>query len=98
MKKQILVTSQILNCGYGQGYSVREVIDKVKKISGIDFTAIATERRAGDPTAVIAANDRIIEVLGWQPRFNDLDTIVRTALDWEKKLAANLQPVTEFVS
>jgi UDP-glucose 4-epimerase len=90
--------SQILNCGYGQGYSVREVIDKVKEISGIDFTVIATERRAGDPASVIAANDRITEVLGWQPRFNDLDTIVRTALDWEKKLATNLQLVTEFVS
>ena len=78
--------SQILNCGYGQGYSVREVIEKVKEISGVDFTVIEAERRAGDPACVIAANERITKILGWQPRFNDLDTIVRTALDWEKKL------------
>lgn len=81
--------SQILNCGYGQGYSVREVIEKVKEISGVDFTVIESERRAGDPACVIAANDRITKTLGWQPRFNDLDTIVSTALNWEKKLAAN---------
>jgi UDP-glucose 4-epimerase len=91
-------SSQILNCGYGQGYSVREVIEKVKEISGVDFTAIEAERRAGDPACVIAANDRITEVLGWQPRFNDLETIVRTTLDWEKKLAANSQPVKALVS
>jgi len=78
--------SQILNCGYGQGYSVREVIEKVKQISGVDFTVIEAERRAGDPACVIAANERITKILGWQPRFNDLDPIVRTALDWEKKL------------
>lgn len=78
--------SQILNCGYGQGYSVREVIEKVKQISGVDFTVIEAERRAGDPACVIAASERITKILGWQPRFNDLDTIVRTALDWEKKL------------
>jgi UDP-glucose 4-epimerase len=89
--------SQILNCGYGQGYSVREVIEKVKEISGVDFTVIEAERRAGDPACVIAANDRITKVLGWKPRFNDLDTIVRTALDWEKKLAANSQPIKELV-
>jgi UDP-glucose 4-epimerase len=90
--------SQILNCGYGQGYSVREVIEKVKEISGVDFTVIEAERRAGDPACVIAANDRITKILGWKPRFNDLDTIVRTALDWEKKLAANSQQVKELVS
>ncbi|WP_309727971.1 UDP-glucose 4-epimerase GalE [Chamaesiphon sp. OTE_75_metabat_556] len=89
--------SQILNCGYGQGYSVREVIEKVKEISGVDFTVIEAERRAGDPACVIAANDRITKVLGWKPRFNDLDTIVRTALDWEKKLTANSQPIKELV-
>jgi UDP-glucose 4-epimerase len=93
-----LSVSQILNCGYGQGYSVREVIEKVKEISGVDFTVIEAERRAGDPACVIAANDLITKILGWQPRFNDLDTIVRTALDWEKKLAANSEPVKELVS
>jgi UDP-glucose 4-epimerase len=86
--------SQILNCGYGQGYSVREVIEKVKQISGVDFTVIEAERRAGDPACVIAANDRITEILGWKPRFNDLDTIVRTALDWERQLNDRLKAQT----
>lgn len=79
--------SQILNCGYGQGYSVRQVIDKVREISGVDFTVIEAERRAGDPACVISAADRITKILNWQPRYNDLDLIVRTALAWEKKLA-----------
>jgi UDP-glucose 4-epimerase len=90
--------SQILNCGYGQGYSVRQVIEKVKEISGVDFTTIEAERRAGDPACVIAAAERITTTLGWQPRFNDLDTIVRTALAWEKKLASHSLPVPELVS
>ena len=80
--------SQILNCGYGQGYSVRQVIEKVKEISGVDFTVIAAERRAGDPACVISAAERITQTLNWQPRYNDLDLIVRTALAWEQKLAA----------
>jgi UDP-glucose 4-epimerase len=79
-------TSQILNCGYGQGYSVREVIDKVKEVSGVDFKTIEAERRAGDPACVVAAADRITSVLGWQPRYNDLETIVTTALEWERQL------------
>jgi UDP-glucose 4-epimerase len=89
--------SQILNCGYGQGYSVRQVIEKVKQISGVDFTVIEAERRAGDPACVIAGADRITEILGWKPRFNDLDLIVRTALDWEKQLQARSIPVAELV-
>jgi UDP-glucose 4-epimerase len=79
-------SSQILNCGYGQGYSVRQVIEKVKQISGIDFTVIEAERRAGDPACVIAGADLITQTLGWKPRYNDLDLIVRTALAWEKEL------------
>jgi UDP-glucose 4-epimerase len=90
--------SQTLNCGYGQGYSVREVIEKVKEISGVDFTVIEAERRSGDPACVIAANDRITEILGWKPRYNDLDTIVRTALAWEKQLAANSELIKQLVS
>ena len=78
-------TSQILNCGYGQGYSVRQVIEKVKEVSGVDFTVIEAERRAGDPACVIAGAELITKTLNWQPRFNDLDLIVRTALAWEKK-------------
>ena len=79
--------SQILNCGYGQGYSVRQVLEKMKGISGVDFAVFATERRAGDPACVIASSDRIRQILGWQPKYNDLDVIVSTAFAWEKRLA-----------
>ncbi|KAM3098421.1 UDP-glucose 4-epimerase GalE [Phormidesmis sp. 146-12] len=75
--------SQVLNCGYGQGYSVRQVIDRVKAISGVDFSVIETDRRPGDPACVTACVDRIRQILNWQPRHYHLDTIVRTALYWE---------------
>jgi UDP-glucose 4-epimerase len=78
--------SQIFNCGYGQGYSVREVIDKVKEISGVDFPVLEIERRAGDPACVIACANKIRQILGWEPKFNSLDTMIGTALNWEKKL------------
>ena len=89
--------SQLLNCGYGQGYSVRQVIEKVKEISGNDFPVVENERRAGDPACVIAGAERITKILGWQPRYNDLDTIIRTALNWEKKLNAESQSVQQLV-
>lgn len=76
--------SQVLNCGYGRGFTVREVIDVVKDESGVDFPVQETGRRAGDPAALMADNTRIKGVLGWQPDFDDLNTIVRTALAWEK--------------
>ena len=75
--------SQILNCGYGQGYSVREVISRVKAISGVDFPVIETNHRPGDPACVTACADKISKVLGWQPKYNDLDKIVHTSLAWE---------------
>lgn len=77
--------SQILNCGYGKGYSVREVLSTVQKVSEINFPIIEAERRKGDPACVVACGDRIKEVLGWQPQYNSLETIVRSTLDWEKK-------------
>lgn len=83
---QTSTQSQILNCGYGQGYSVRQVIDKVKEISGVDFKVIETDRRRGDPACVVAAADKIQAILGWQPEHNSLDAIIQTALAWEKKL------------
>jgi UDP-glucose 4-epimerase len=79
--------SQILNCGYGRGYSVRQVLDRVKAISGVDFPVIETARRAGDPACVVAAAERIRKILGWQPQYDDLDIIISTALAWEKKLS-----------
>jgi UDP-glucose 4-epimerase len=78
--------SAVLNCGYGRGYSVREAIAKVKEISGVDFPVIETGRRIGDPACVIASSDRIREVLGWQPKYDNLDLIVKTTLAWESKL------------
>lgn len=80
--------SQIFNCGYGQGYSVRQVLDRMKEISGIDFPVLELDRREGDPACVIACGDRIRQMLGWQPKYNNLDVILSTALEWEKRLMA----------
>jgi UDP-glucose 4-epimerase len=77
-----------LNCGYGHGYSVREVLDAVEKASGDPLVIRQEPRRAGDPPILIAIADRIHDVLGWEPALDDLDTIVRTSLEWEKKIAA----------
>lgn len=78
-------TSQILNCGYGKGYSVKEVLLKIKEISGIDFTIIEAPRRQGDPACVVASANKIREVIGWQPQHDSLNEIVSSALAWEKK-------------
>jgi UDP-glucose 4-epimerase len=80
--------SVTLNCGYGRGFSVIEVIETVKRISGVDFKVEIAERRAGDPAQIVAASDRARAALKWQPQFDDLDTIVTHALAWERKLAA----------
>ena len=74
------------NCGYARGFSVSEVVDLVKQVSGVDFPVLITERRPGDPAAIVAANDRIRERLGWAPRHDDLREIVAQALRWEKRL------------
>ncbi|MCB1472829.1 MAG: UDP-glucose 4-epimerase GalE [Rhodobiaceae bacterium] len=76
-----------MNCGYGTGYSVLEVIDAVKRASGVDFEVRLGERRAGDPPALVAMASRIRETLGWQPQRADLDLIVTDALNWERKLS-----------
>ncbi|QPO11983.1 UDP-glucose 4-epimerase GalE [Thalassospira sp. A40-3] len=78
--------SDVMNCGYGRGFSVREVIGAVKKVSGVDFEVELADRRPGDPAALIAAADRIRQKLGWTPVHDDLDAIVRHALDWEQSL------------
>jgi len=75
--------SQILNCGYGSGFTVQEVIDMVKDKSGKDFPAEQVERRAGDPDALMADNTKIKKILGWKPDHDDLGVIVQSALDWE---------------
>jgi UDP-glucose 4-epimerase len=73
------------NCGYGKGFSVREVIETVKQVSGVDFPVQRSARRAGDPASLVADPTIAQQVLGWVPHYNDLPTIVRHALDWEKK-------------
>jgi UDP-glucose 4-epimerase len=76
------------NCGYGRGFSVFEVIDMVKKVSGKDFPVAIEARRAGDPAGLVADNARIRSTLNWVPQLDDLETIVRHALQWEDKLKA----------
>jgi UDP-glucose 4-epimerase len=78
--------STTLNCGYGHGYSVREVIAAVEKAHGTPLPVIEAERRAGDPPELIAVAERIRETLGWLPAYDDLDLIVRSALAWENRL------------
>ncbi len=80
-----------LNCGYGQGYSVKEVVAMVKKVSGVDFTVIETGRRAGDPPSLIADNSRIKSLLDWSPQNDDLELICRSAFEWERKWQARQQ-------
>ena len=77
--------SQVLNCGYGRGSSVREVIETVKKVTGVDFPVVETERREGDPAQLIADSSLIREKLGWEPKYDDLEQIVASAWSWEKK-------------
>lgn len=76
--------SRIFNCGYGHGYSVREVVAKVKKVTGVDFRVVETDRREGDPPALTADSTRIREELGWKPAHDDLGFIIKTAWKWEK--------------
>jgi UDP-glucose 4-epimerase len=80
--------SVTLNCGYGRGFSVLEVIDTVKRVAGADFKVEPGPRRPGDPAQIVAASDRARAILKWQPQFDDLSTIVSHALAWEKALAA----------
>lgn len=78
--------SIVLNCGYGHGYSVREVIKAVEKANGKPLKIIEEARRAGDPPALIAVADKIKSTLGWTPQYDDLDIIAETALAWERHL------------
>ena len=78
--------SVVLNCGYGHGYSVRELLSAVERISGQKLEIREEPRREGDPSILIARAARIRQVLGWKPRLDDLDAIVRSALAWERRL------------
>jgi UDP-glucose 4-epimerase len=78
--------SLTLNCGYGHGFSVLEVIDAVKRVSGVDFKVDIAPRRPGDPAQIVASSEKAREKLGWRPRHDELSTIVRDALAWEREL------------
>ena len=77
--------SEILNCGYGHGFSVKEVLNKVRQITGVNIKAEETPRRLGDPAIVMSKAEKIRKVLGWKPQYDDLDLIIRSAYEWEKK-------------
>ncbi len=79
-------TSDVFNCGYGRGYSVKQIVHVVKKVSGVDFAVNEVPRRAGDPAAIIARADKIRTTLGWIPKYDDVEVIVERALAWEKHL------------
>ncbi len=74
------------NCGYGHGYSVREVIEVARKVTGVDFPVAEAPRRAGDPPILVADSGKIRRTMNWIPRFDDLEYIVRTAWEWERTL------------
>lgn len=84
--------SDCFNVGTGKGYSVKEIIEAVKKVSGVDFKVEIGERRPGDPDAVWADNTKIKKVLGWEPKYSDLETIVKTAWNWHKSHPQGYSP------
>jgi UDP-glucose 4-epimerase len=77
-----------LNCGYGRGTSVLEMLDALDKVNGTPVKRVLGTRRAGDPPQLVASNRRLVERLGWTPRFADTETIIRSALEWERRLTA----------
>jgi UDP-glucose 4-epimerase len=78
--------SQTLNCGYGHGYSVREVISMVNQLHGQPIKTVEEPRRAGDPPSLVARAERVRKILGWTPKHDDLSVIVKSQLEWEKRL------------
>ena len=88
-------TSRIFNCGYGRGYSVKEVVHAVKLATGIDFEIRHAPRRPGDPAEIVANSNELMKI-GWTPEQNDLLRMIRDALEWERKQngsASGAQPI-----
>lgn len=77
--------SRIFNCGYGHGFSVREVIDAARRVTAVDIPLETAARRPGDPPSLVADSSALRRELGWEPRHDDLEYIIRTAWEWEKK-------------
>ena len=78
--------SEIFNCGYGHGFSVQEVLETMKKVSGVNFRVETIEKRVGDPAILISDNTKIKQKMQWIPKYDDLELICKTALEWEKKI------------
>lgn len=78
--------SDIFNCGYGKGFSVKEVLETMKRVSGVDFQVEIAPRREGDPAVLIANCQKIKKEMGWEPRYNDLSLMCQKALEWEKRI------------
>jgi len=78
--------SNVFNLGYNQGYSVKEVIECVKKVSGVDFNVNIAKRRQGDPSKLIASNKKFLDNTDWKAKYNDLELIITSAYEWEKSL------------
>ncbi len=78
--------SNVFNCGYGQGKSVLEVVNSAKKITGVNFKVINSERRDGDPANLVADSSKIRKLLGWVPKYDNIDYILKSAWEWEKTL------------
>ena len=74
--------------GYGRGFSVREMLKTVEQVAGKKLNVVEAPRRAGDPPSLVAQAERVRKVLGWQPKHDNLETIVRTQLNWERRLLA----------
>lgn len=82
--------SDIFNCGYGKGYSVLEVVNTIKEVSGVNFKVEIAERREGDPAVLVADNKKILKKLNWKPKYDNIKFICKTALEWEKKMLKDL--------
>jgi len=78
--------SGVYNCGYGHGYSVREVVETVKEVTGVDFPVEETGRREGDPPVLVADSSKLKREIKWQPKYIDLSYIIETAWNWEKRI------------
>ncbi len=78
--------NDIFNCGYNRGYSVKEVIETMKRVTNRDFAVEVTSRREGDPSIIKADNSKIIKKMGWKPKYDDLEIICKTSYEWEKRL------------
>ncbi len=87
LDKEDKISPNIFNVGYGHGFSVAEVIDTMKEVSGVDFEVEKVPRRAGDPAVLISDNSKAKTTLGWTPAFDDIKLICKTALDWEKTVS-----------